>query len=307
MSTKQLLRLVIILVVLLGVWGVMVLTRRPSHDRDVRLAFPSIDTATVDTVAITAHGDTALLVRAAGRQWMVNGYPAAKTNVRQMLYALRDTSNRLIVVAQSPAAEASLGVTADSGQRVRIVAGGRTVLDWTTGHQTDDYAGLYVRPTAGDAVYAMHGTLVGSFGHKLDEWRDRTIVALAREGVQRVDVEHGRDKYSVIRGPKAWMVGQATADSAVAARLVNQLNPLTAQAFATPAQAAAANFGHPTARVRVFGPTGALLADILFDSTKAGVWARADSGRTVYQVGDWVLATLAPTERTLRAGVPRAR
>jgi Domain of unknown function (DUF4340) len=307
MSNKQLLRLGSALLVVLAAWGLLVLTRRPAHDREVRLALPSIDTAAVDTVVLTARGDTARLVRGVDRGWTVNANAASEANVRQMLYALRDTSNRLIAVAHNPSAEAALGVSADSGQRIRVVAGGRTVLDWTTGHQTDDYAGLYVRPTAGDAVYALRGTLAGTFGHKLDEWRDRTIVAIAGARVQRVDVQRGRDMYSLIRRPKGWAVGSVPADSGLAARLVNQLNPVTAQGFATPEQAAAAKFDHPTARVRAFGMGGKLLADLQFDSTKAGVWARADTGSTVYQVGDWVLTNLAPPERALRAGAPRLR
>ncbi len=285
----------------------LVLTRRPARDREVRLAMPVVDTAAVDTVALTKGRDTALLVRGPDRQWTVNGLPAAPINVRQLLYALRDTSNRLIAAAQGAAAQAPMGVSADSGQRVRVMAGGRAVLDWTAGHQTDDYAGVYVRPTAGDSIFALHGTLAGAFGHQAAEWRDRTIVALPRARVQRVEVERGGHIYSLIRRPSGWTVGSAATDSAVVGRLLDQLNPLTAQAFATPAEAAAARFDPPTVRVRVLGLGGASLADVRFDSTKAGVWARSGDGPTVFQVGDWVLGALAPAERALRADTPKAR
>jgi hypothetical protein len=308
MSPRQLTRLALALAVVLVAWGVLALIRRPVNDRVVTLALPAVDTARVDTVAITQGGDTALLARGADHRWRVNGQPAAPTNVAQLLAALADTSNHTAMVAENASAQASLGVSADSGRRVRVVEGGRAVLDWTTGHQTGDYTGMYVRPTAGDAVYALHGTLAGAFGHALDAWRDKTIVALAAPGVQRMEVTRGGHMYSLIHGPAGWTLGAGGAvDSAAAARMVQQLNPLSGQAVATAAQAAAANFGRPTARLRVFGPAGAPLADVLFDSTKTGIWARADTGQTVFQVGPWVLNNVAPTERALRKGTPQVR
>jgi len=308
MSPRHLTRLALILAAVLVAWGVLALVRRPVNDRVVTLALPTVDTARVDTVAITQRADTALLARGADHRWRVNGQPAAPTNVAQLLAALADTSNHTTMVAENAAAQASLGVSADSGRRVRVVVGGRTVLDWTTGHQTDDYTGVYVRPTAGDTVYALHGTLTGAFGHTLDAWRDKTIVALAAPRVHRIEVTRGGHMYSIIYAHARWtLAAGAAVDSAAAARMVQQLNPLSGQAVATPAQAATLNFSRPTVRLRVFGPADAPLADVLFDSTKTGIWARADTGQTVFQVGQWVLHNVAPTERALRKGTPKIR
>lgn len=308
MSPRHLTRLALILAVVLVAWGVLALVRRPVNDRVVTLALPTVDTARVDTVAITQRGDTALLARGADHRWRVNGQPAAPANVAQLLAALADTSNHAAMVAENAAAQASLGVRADSGRRVRVVVGGRAVLDWTTGHQTDDYAGVYVRPTVSDTVYALYGSLTGAFGHTLDAWRDKTIVALAAPGVHRIEVTRGGHTYSLMRAHAGWtLAAGAAVDSAAAGRMVQQLNPLSGQAVATPAQAAAADFRHPTVRLRVFGPSGAPLADVLFDSTKTGIWARADTGQTVFQVGQWALNNVAPTERALRKGTPKIR
>lgn len=308
MSARQLTRLALALAVVLVAWGVLMLTRRPVNDRVQTLALPALDTARVDTVAITRRGDTALLVRGADQRWRVNGAPAEASNVEQLLEALKDTTNHTELVAENASAQASLGVTADSGQRVRVVAGGHAALDWTTGHKTDDYTGVYVRPTAQAAVYALHGTLVGAFGHTLDAWRDKTIVALVAPRVHRIEVTRGGHTYSLIHGPQRWtLAGGGAVDSAAAVRMVQQLNPLSGQAVATPAQAAAARFTRPTVRLRVFGPKDEPLADVLFDSTKTGIWARADTGQTVFQVGQWVLNNVAPTEQALRKGAPQIR
>ncbi|MDE3127062.1 MAG: DUF4340 domain-containing protein [Gemmatimonadota bacterium] len=310
MNNKQLVRLAMVLAAVVVVWGVLALTRRSTGDRVIRLAIAPVDTAAVDTVAFTKGGDTALLVRDGNHRWRDDAYPATQSNVAQLLSALADTSaNSTELVAENRSAQPSLGVTPDSGQRVRVIAGGRVVMDWTTGHQTADYAGLYVRPTAGDRVYSLHGTLAGAFGHGLVEWRDHTIVALPADSIRRIEVRHGREAYALVRGSTgAWsLAGAGPADSIAAMALVNHLNPLSAEGFASTAEAKAAQFAHPTARVRVFGTGASPLADVLFDSTASAVWARADTGTTVYQVETWNMQGVTPGEKSLRPNAPKPR
>ena len=309
MSSKQLVRLAAVLAVAVFAWGFLALTRQSSGDRVVRLALRPVDTAAVDTVAITKGADTALLVRAADKAWRDNGYPATKPNVAQLLSALADTSsNTTELVAETRSARPGLGVTADSGQRIRVIAGGRVAVDWITGNQTPDYEGLYVRPTAGDRVYALHGPLAGAFGHGLAEWRDHTIVAVRADSVRRIEVLRGGHTYTLMKVAKGWtLAGAGPADPRAVTTLVEHLNPLSAENFATPAQTTAARFAHPTARLRVFGTAAAPLADVLFDSTSTGIWARADTGGTVYQVETWTMNGVAPAEKTLRQNAPKPR
>jgi Domain of unknown function (DUF4340) len=309
MSNKQLVRLAMVLALAVVVWGALAFSRRSIGDRVIRLALRPVDTAAVDTVAITTHGDTALLVRQSDHKWRDNGYPATASNVEQLMSALADTSsNQTELVAESKSAQPALGVAADSGQRIRVIAGGHVALDWMTGHQTPDYEGLYVRPVTGDPVYALHGALAGAFGHALAEWRDHTIFAVPADSVRRIQVERGGHTYTLMRGAKGWtLAGAGPADSTAVKTLVDHLDPLSAENFATTAQAKAARFTDPTARVRVFGTAVSPLADVLFDSTKTGVWARADTGTTVYQVESWNMEGVTPAEKTLRKGAVKPR
>ncbi len=310
MSTKQLLRLAVVLAAVVVVWGVLALTRRSTGDRVIRLALPTVDTAAVDTVALTKGADTALLVRGANGRWRDNAYPATASNVAELLSALADTSsNSTELVAESKSAQPALGVAADSGQHVRVIEKGHVALDWITGHQTSDYSGLYIRPTSGDAVYSLHGRLTGALGHGLVEWRDHTIASIPADSVHRIEVQHGREHYALVRGAKrSWtLAGAGPADTAAAKQLIDHLNPLSAENFATPAQAKAARFTHPTARVRVFGTGKSPLADVLFDSTKTGVWARSDTGTTVFQIESWTMDGVTPAEKTLRKGTVKPR
>lgn len=306
MSNKQLARLAAVLVLALALWGVVALTRHAGRDVADGLPLPKIDTAAVDTIAITSGGDSALLVRRPDGHWRVNGFPAATANVDRLLRALNDTLNWSELAAEQRSSQAAMGVTADSGRHVRVVAGGSAGLDLITGHSTSDYAGVYARPAGDSVVYALHGPLTAAMNHPLDDWRDKTIASVPPDSVRRVEVTHGRRTYALVRSGTSWRLASGkAADSAAVQRLLGQFHPVSATGFAKPAQADSANFERPTARVRLFGTGRSPLADVLFDSASANVLVRADTGTTVYLMGSWMLDQVAPAERTLEASTPR--
>lgn len=304
MSTKQLIRLAVVLAVVLVAWGALSLARGSSADNGASFTLPTIDTASVDTIALSAPRDSEVLVRDAHGQWRVNDYPAAPALVSSLLKALDDTAARSELVAEQPASHAQLGVSADSGRHVRVVSGGRTVLDAITGKRTDDYSGVYVRLANANSVYALHGTLVEALSHHgVDAWRDKRIAALDPAQVATIAVRHGAHSYTLHRktgGQWTFTSGRA-ADSAAVGRLLDAYHPLTASGFATAAQADSAHFTHPRLHAQLLGADDTPLVSLAFDSTASGVWARADSGGTVYRLDTWRLGQLLPAESSLRA------
>lgn len=312
MTTKQLIRLAAVLVVILVAWGGLALVRGSSADRATSFAFPRIDTASVDTITLTAPRDTEVLARDAHGQWRVNGYAASPTMVSTLLKGLADTLAWSELVAEQPSSHAALGVGADSGRRVRVKSGEKTLLDVMTGKRTSDYGGVYVRRTDANPVYALHGLLVSALDHRtVDAWRDKQIAAVQPESVTTIAVQRGTHRYELRRKDAkkgTWTFASGhPADSAAVSRLLGAYKDLTASSFATAAQADSANFAKSRLHVRLLGATGAPLASLAFDSTKSGVWVRADSGQTVYRVDPWRLSTLLPGESTLKPKSTTAR
>ncbi|MGH7688836.1 MAG: DUF4340 domain-containing protein, partial [Gemmatimonadaceae bacterium] len=243
MSNRQLGRLVGALVIALVLWGGFAFARHTRSDRVEGFALPKLDTAAVDTIAFTQHGDSAVLVRRGSGGWRVNGFPAATANVDQLLRALDDTSNWSELAAEQPSSQAAMGVSADSGRRVRVVAKGGAGLHLVTGHSTSAYAGVYVRPVGENAVYALHGPLAQALNRGLGDWRDKTIVSLPPDSVQRVEVTHGRQAFVLVRAGKTWKLDSgAPADSMAVQRLLTEFHPTMAMGFASPPVADSANF-----------------------------------------------------------------
>ena len=122
MSSKQLLRMVLVFLALIALWGAAALGRRhtgkPAAGDTFRL--PPIPRTSVDTVAIVRRGDTATLARRDTSTWTVNGFRAAPQEVKDLLAALADSTVTGDLVAERQASQAALGVDSAAGTRVRI-------------------------------------------------------------------------------------------------------------------------------------------------------------------------------------------
>lgn len=301
MTTKQLTRVAIALAAVILLWAVLAIAHRPGGDGGASLAIPTIDTAAVDTIALVGPRDTVRLARSARGEWRVNGFPAAPAAVSDLLRALGDTSAWSELVARRATSHARFRVTADSGRRLRVASHGRTLLDLVTGERTPDYNGIYLRRADEDAVYALHGDLANALRGGVDAWRDKRVAAVPPDSVSTIEVQRGTRRYTLRRSGTEWsFAAGGRADSAAVADLLNEYRELTASGFATPAQADSAHFDRRGRRVRLLAAGGRPLVDLRFDSTASGVWARADSGGTVFRIDAWKLSRLTPADSTLR-------
>lgn len=302
MTTKQLIRLAAVLVVILIAWGAAAMARGSSSSDGATLQLLNdIDTAAVDTIVLASPSDTEVLSRNASG-WRVNAYAASPERVRALLLALTDSTAWSELVAEQPASHAEYGVAADSGRRVRVASHSYTVLDLMTGNRTNGVGGVYVRHTNGNPVYALHGTLADALNYRtVDAWRNKHIAAVQPGQATTITVQRGTHSYTLHRKDSAWTFASGgAADSAAVATLLEGYRDVRASGFATAAQADSASFTPPTLHVRMLDASGKPLVSIAFDSTKGGVWARADSDATVYRVDAWRLSELLPVEKGLR-------
>jgi hypothetical protein len=283
-SQTQLVRLIGALIVVMVLWGVATLVRRPAADAAARLPIARVDTATVDTIVLVRRQDTATLVRVGG-QWRVNGVTASGQSVTGLLRGLADTGSNSELVATAPASQVKLGVATDNARRLRVVARGQTVVDLLTGNRTPDYGGVYARKVGDDAVYAWHsGEIATAMTRATPDWRDRRIVAIPADSVATVEARRGART----------MVLRRSADSVALAKLLAQYKDLNASGFATPAQADTANFTRQPRSIRFLRADGTAIAELSFDSTSLGVWTRRASGGPVYRIEGFQLPPLLP-------------
>jgi hypothetical protein len=291
MTKQQVTRLVGAFGIALLLWGVLAIMRRPPNDRAERLTLPKVDTAAVDTVVLGAT----TLVRQ-DKSWRANGYPAASDAIAELLRGLADTGAWSELVAESKTSYGRLGVGADSGQHVRVIARGKTVLDLITGKRTQDYGGVYLRLANAEPVYALHGGIASAVTKTADDWRDKRIVAIAPESVATVAIQHGKKSYVLRRANGGWKFADGRdADSTAVNTLLGSYKDLNASGFAPPS-----DFQAGALHAKITSNSGAAVANFAFDSTTTGVYLRADSGGVVFKIEPWVLGQLMPADSTLR-------
>jgi hypothetical protein len=309
MSSKQLLRVAAVLAAVLLLWGVVALaSRRSEGNSDRGSILSSIDTADIDTIAITGPADTATLTRAGTNGWRVNRYAADGQAVSELLRALVDTGMATELIARSPSSHPRLRVTEDSGRRARIVSDGRAVADLIAGKQTSDGGGAYLRRADQPEVYAVRGELPIALARSSDEWRNRTIATVRPESVATVEVRRGSRSYKLQRKDSTWVFNSgAPTDSAAVARLLSEYKEVKVAGFATAAQKDSVTFARPRRTLRLLDRRGGPLVSLVFDSIPSGIWVRLADRRTggqadseVYRLDSWIADRLTPADSVLR-------
>jgi hypothetical protein len=297
MSGRQLARLAAVLGALLLLWAaVAIASRRSAAGAAGAERLLGADTSKVDSVVLSGLHDTTVLVHTT-EGWTVNGHPAARDEITALLRALADTS-RFDLAAESEASHPRLGVSADSGRRLRVAGGSR--IELIVGTKPGGFGGGYARRTDGRAVYQLRGSLPGLVARRTDEWRDKTIAVIETDSVTTIEVVRGRERYELRRDGSRWRFARGgAADSVRAADLVRALARIGASGFATPAQADSARFTPPDRRLTIKG-AGRTLAALVFDSTADGFCIRADSGGTVWRMETWEADRITPTAGSLK-------
>lgn len=306
MSSKQLLRLAAILAGVLVLWGAVALASRRSERESGSGIFSKLDTSRVDTIALTAPGDTAILTRSKSGStgWLANGRPADNQAVSGLLKALADTSVVAELVARNPTSHARLRVSDDSGRRVRVVAGGRTLAHLIAGKPATDGDGIYLRRGGKPEVYVVRGELGQSLTRSRDDWRNHTIAAVTPDSVSSVEISRGKKSYTLRRKGSGWVFGSGVAaDSGAVSRLLSSYREVRATGFASKAQEDSLRRQRPRRTARLLNRSGMPILSLVFDSLPSGLWVRAEGGassRETYRLDSWTADQLTPADTSLR-------
>lgn len=303
MSPKQLVRIALVLLAALVLWGVAELFNRQS-DKIVEggILGPVAQGGVTRILIIRPGEDTVLLEQVAASTWRVNGHDANANLVSDLLGAVKD-GVRGELVAESPGSHQRMEVDSASGRRLRFLSGETVLGEVIVGKSGPSYGTVYLRPVNDVKVYLARSALGTHATRSVADWRDRTIVDIAADSIGRVTVERGGKRYTLVRGDSAWTFADGGAtDSAAVARLLGRFASLTTQGdlFATEAQRDSIDFRRPDARILLMGRSGDTLAALLFDEHEGRYWVQRAGKEPIYQLYSWRVDEIAPADSTLR-------
>jgi hypothetical protein len=303
MSAKQLLRLVLVFLGLLLLWGAAALTRRHGNAAGAgeALRLPVIPRAAVDTIVLAKASDSVVLARKDSAAWTANGFPASLQAVNDLLAALADSGAGNELVAERRSSQADLGVDSAGGTRVRVRSKGKSLLELIAGHRSPDFSGGYARLPHQERTYLLHGRLVESATRPIDDWRDHRIATVPGDSIGVVEILRGATRYQLRRAGAKWTLSSGGAvDSSRVAGLLATYRTIEAGGFASPTQADSARFSPPDRRVRLLRKDGSPLLTLMFDSTASGMRVKSDTGKVVYTMDAYTADQLVPADSSLR-------
>ena len=299
MSSGQLRAIVLGVIALLCAWGVSELLSRRSDTTTATLSLGVPAVAQVDAVTITKGADTVALVKGPSGSWSVNGLAAATPRVNELLQALRDSTTPELA-AESPSSFQRMGVDSAAGRSLRVASGGKTLATVIVGNRGATPDAAYVRVPGDSRVYLWRGGLAGYAERKLDDWRDREVAPVPTDSIASLDIRRGKERYTLERSGATWTLpGRRPTDSSAVALLLGTLHNLSAVGFATDRQVDSLKHARPQRSLTLKRAGGAVLLDLVFDSTSGAFWARRADQPTVYRLDFWQVDRITPSASTL--------
>lgn len=287
MSDKQLKLLVGVLVILVVAYvgARLIVGGGDSASADLELALD--DGAAIDSVVIGAP-DAEIRLRS-GEAWTVNGHEALPETGESLERALEQAQVGQLV-SRNPDNHGRLGVTDEGGRHVTVYSGGEPWVELIIGDRGEGFDQAYVRRPGADEVYMLQGNLVSLANRRVDDWRDREILAAPREDIQRIEYEYPEESFELVRDSAAWTLepeGAEVQETDVSS-LLTQLSGLRAIGFAADSVTDTLTWEPPTARVTVYGPGEARLGEVEFlDRGDVGYYARRAGSPVVYSLSSY--------------------
>ena len=307
MSAKQLKLIALGLAVLLLLWGGSALFSRGSDTVTGSLTMPALQAADVDSIILGTGAEALRIAKQAPTAWTVNGARAAPASVDEVFQALTERV-RPELVAQDASSFARLHVDSATGRPLRLVRGGKPVLEVIVGGRGNEFQSVYLRRPGEARVYLWRGALASVVSRPAEDWRDKRIAVLDPDSIGALDVQRGRERYTVRRVGKTWVLDGAATDSAAVAQYLGRVRTITAAGFASAKEVDSTQALRPTRRLSVRGRQGVLVT-LAFDSTPGGFVVRhlagvGGEGATVYRMNLWDVDGLTPARRALARPVP---
>ncbi len=159
----------------------------------------TLDAESVDKIEIVNQTEAMTFEKSSDVWWMTNPkqYKADTSFTTLVLDKLKEVRfERLVSEKKDKHDQFEVG---ENGSRVKAFAKGKEVLRLIVGKNTPDYRGTFVRLPDSDRVYATAASLGTGFKKKVEEWRDKTIVGLKEDELNRIEFSLEDGAYALVR------------------------------------------------------------------------------------------------------------
>ncbi len=233
MKGKKIVRLLVVLVVLVGVFLVVKYTGNTGRSKTFRSSLVEIDTAKVSKLEILSPGDTTVLTRESG-EWKVNQLKKADKNTVKALMNNLEQIKPSRLASRTEDSWKDFQVD-DAGTRVIAYEGSDKVLDIILGRfnvegQRSFYS--YVRLNEEADVYVAKDFMKMSVGTGSADYRNDDVMRLVKDSVSSVAFNYPDSAFTLDKVDGKWQLGEMAADSASVVKYLQSLTFVNSKNFA---------------------------------------------------------------------------
>jgi hypothetical protein len=228
-------------------------------------ALPALKAADIDRIQMTRGAETVVLVRRDGR-WRIDppGYPVDPRLAEEML----DTLSGLTLTALVSESKNFALYELDEAQKANVKAWQNDQLrrDIDVGKAAPSFRHTFVRIAGDDRVYHGQDNFSFRFRTRIEDLRDKTVLAFDRQEIKEIHIAQGDDRLALVRTPApaeapppgqsppaAWQTADGRpANAAAVEALLRELASLQADAFIDGRDKA--SLGQPLYSVTLKGP-----------------------------------------------------
>jgi len=234
-------------------------------------------------------------------------YPANQANVISLTRRLEEVNSENIV-STLPASWGNYEVD-DRAITVTLRAGQEDVLTFYVGKQAPAGFHTYMRLAGSDETHMVRGDIRSFLRYTVNEWRNKTIVDLPQQSIQRIGVSATPERsFALMRDNDLWRVEDLAgerfpADPNEANMLVGTLATLAALTFPPESAVESLDFTEPTMEI-ILTQTGGLATTLQLVESNGAYYLVKDGGDTVFEVAGYIYDDLdrEPGELVLDAG-----
>jgi hypothetical protein len=210
--------------------------KNKGNERNFNSNLVTIDTAKISNIYIKTKisKDEVKITRNGTKWFVVSNGKNMRTDKQAIDAMLGELANiKAERLAASDKSEwGTFEVTDSAGIKVRVEEGGNITANLIIGkfsyQQNPQKFSTYVRINGEDEVYSVPGFLSMTFGKRINDFRDKTLVNVIPENITQISFSYPSDSsFTLKRNLNHWLIGNQIPDSAKTANFIQKLSRLS--------------------------------------------------------------------------------
>lgn len=286
-----------------SMWGEYLNVGKKSSS-NAELNFSEFSESTTDKISIAKNSEEEIIISKENSVWVISGFDADQRKIDDFFETLASL-NIESLVSKNPENHSNFDVTVESGFILTITSN-NTNSSFIIGKQGATFSSFYIKAKESDNVYEVSGNLRDKLSQSITAWRDKTVVKIPKETIQKIEVVSKTDPLVVANNDGAWNAERfdktVTLDESTANRLLAALNPLEASGFLNEEEQKKFRAEKNTITIRIFGSSETIIAEISLFEKESDWWAMVKGQDIFYKIPSYKLSSVFLADEEIFGG-----